>query len=231
MTSSVVGSPSSKDVTKEQGYWNSFYAKFKLKTPSQFCVLTATEASPEQSIVEFGCGNARDSLYLASQGFTVFACDLSQEAIDGDRLSLQKGGGRCEFAIVDASKRQDVEFIIEKARNESPGLGAPSDNKVTVYTRFFLHSIDAEQENLFLDALAAACNVGDQIYFEFRCSLDEVLPKVYGTSHYRRYIDTDALVMLLKTKGFDVPYHVTGRGMAKYKEEDPFVSRIIGTKI
>jgi len=32
-------------------------------------------------IVEFGCGNGRDSLYLAKQGYSVIAGDLSTEAI------------------------------------------------------------------------------------------------------------------------------------------------------
>ena len=60
--------------------------------------------------------------------------------------------------------------------------------------------------------------------------LDEVLDKVHGKGHYRRYVDTPVMMESLKILGFDIGYHITGLGMAKYKNEDPFVSRIIATK-
>ena len=72
---------------------------------------------------------------------------------------------------------------------------------------------------------------GDMLYFEFRSKEDEVLDKVHGKGHYRRYVDTPVMMESLKTLGFDIGYHITGLGMAKYKNEDPFVSRIIATKM
>ena len=72
----------SKQVVKESSYWNNFYAgKFDIAIPSQFCVLVATEADKSRPVVEFGCGNGRDSIYLARHGFTVFAGDLSKQAV------------------------------------------------------------------------------------------------------------------------------------------------------
>ena len=80
-----VENPKDKDVTKEKGYWNTFYSKASIPAvPSQFCVLVSTELSRSTPIVEFGCGNARDSLYFISQGFTVLASDLSKEAIESN---------------------------------------------------------------------------------------------------------------------------------------------------
>lgn len=63
--------PTSKDITTESSYWNLFYAKFNISNPSQFCVMTAVEADVVVSIVEFGCGNGRDSAYFALHGHTV----------------------------------------------------------------------------------------------------------------------------------------------------------------
>jgi len=63
--------PTSKDVTSEKNYWNTFYSKFDLQHPSQFCVTTAIEAR-SQPIIEFGCGNGRDSMYFATHGFKVY---------------------------------------------------------------------------------------------------------------------------------------------------------------
>ena len=90
-----------------------------------------------------------------------------------------------------------------------------------------MHTLDDEQERIFLKALADATIPGDTLYMEFRCSLDAELNKEHGTGHFRRYIKTDLLVDFLISLGFGVHYHVTGQGMAKYKAEDPFVSRII----
>jgi tellurite methyltransferase len=230
-------SPRKKNVTKEKSYWNSFYSKeFSLKIPSQFCVSTAMEAHLDRPIVEFGCGNGRDSIYLASQGFDVHACDLSKEAIDRNQnqskiktcLESAAHAGSLEFSVVDATNREQVESVIDRARSRS---GGRANSNITVYSRFFLHSIDKDQEDLFLDALSSTLTVKDDaIYLEFRCQMDEGLPKEHGKGHYRRYVDTDALVERLQNRGLDTVYEVTGRGMAKYKNEDPFVSRIIARK-
>jgi hypothetical protein len=65
---------------------------------------------------------------------------------------------------------------------------------------------------------------------EFRCSLDAHVEKIYK-DHYRRYVDTNQLVIMMEEElEFDVTYMTTGQGMAKYKNEDPFVSRIIAKR-
>ena len=74
---------------------------------------------------------------------------------------------------------------------------------------------------------------GDKLYMEYRCDKDEALPKVYGKDHYRRYVKTSEMVQFLESDGeeaFEMEYETTGQGMAKYKHEDPFVSRIIAVK-
>lgn len=228
--------PTEKDVTQEKSYWNSFYSSmFSVAIPSQFCVSTAfdlTSTNKTKSVVEFGCGNGRDSLYMASQGFNVYACDLSIEAIDASKEKAAKYlngemacAGSITFEPVDATNAEQVQSIIQKARTES------ASDVVAVYTRFFLHSIDEEQEDLFVSALATALTVsGDEIHSEYRSAEDESLPKVHGKGHYRRYIQTPVLLKKLEALGFEVIYDVTGRGMAKYKNEDPFVSRFIVRK-
>lgn len=215
-----------KDVSKEKNYWNGFYSKFNVTHPSQFCVMTAVEVKPEKSIVEFGCGNGRDSVYFASKGFTVFACDLSKDAIaKNEETAAAMKGANLNFEVVDASNKDQVGAVIEKARE------AAESDSITAYSRFFLHSIDESQEDLFIEGLASAMKDGDELCFEYRCALDEALDKVHGKGHYRRYIDTDALLEKMAKLGFESVYSITGRGMAKYKSEDPYVSRIICKKI
>jgi hypothetical protein len=217
----------SKNVAKEQGYWNSFYAKWSIDVPSQFCVLAATEISKDMPIVEFGCGNSRDSIYLSKQGFRVHASDLSEEAIAKNREKVADVGAagvgdKLSFSICNCTNAADVGNLVREARVDGCNIA--------VYNRFFLHSIDEAQEKLFFRALASSLVPGDKIFMEFRCSADEALPKVYGKDHYRRYIETPKLLEFLDGLQFEVEYERTGQGMAKYKSEDPFVSRIIANR-
>ena len=62
-------------------YWDSFYKTNHKHTPSQFCVCVLTEINSDSVVVEFGCGNGRDTLYFASQAHIVVAMDLSHQAI------------------------------------------------------------------------------------------------------------------------------------------------------
>jgi len=222
---SASGPAAAKDVAAEKNYWNDFYSRFNISHPSQFCVMTAIETDQSVPVVEFGCGNGRDSIYLATHGRTVYGCDLSAPAIEANAAKSKDVSG-VEFAVVDASCATQVGAIVAKAR------GPPADaSRVVVYTRFFLHSIDQAQEDKFLAALSSALVAGDKLYFEFRCKMDEALEKVHGKDHYRRYVDTPAMLEGLVKLGFAVEYEITGRGMAKYKQEDPYVSRVIARKV
>jgi len=224
----ATGSVASKNVTKEKDYWNSFYSKWTIDVPSQFCVLAATEIQKDTPIVEFGCGNSRDSIYLSKQGFRVHASDLSVEAITKNKEKVSNDGPEDDtrlqlfFSVCNCTDVADVDKLIRKARVDG--------GNITVYNRFFIHSIDESQEKLFFHALQDSLIPGDRLFMEFRCSMDEALPKFYGKDHYRRYVHTPDLVEFLDCLGFKVEYEHTGQGMAKYKNEDPFVSRIIAER-
>ncbi|KAL7442468.1 hypothetical protein ACHAXM_008423 [Skeletonema potamos] len=211
-----------KIVTNEADYWNGFYAhKFTVSVPSQFCCLVAIEAPKTRPFVEFGCGNGRDSKYMASQGFRVYSGDLSSKAIE----NLQSDAPpNATFSVCDVSSPEHVQALVDQAR---AGANASDNLNLTLYNRFFMHALDEQQEYVYLEALAGATKKGDTLYMEYRCSLDEALEKEHGKGHYRRYIETAKLVDLLESLNFSIKYVITGQGMAKYKAEDPFVSRII----
>ena len=214
-----------KDVRHESDYWNDFYKNWTIDIPSQFCVLAATEIEKDHVVVEFGCGNGRDSLYLAEHNYKVVAMDLSQEAIKKDKLAAShKKGKSLAFLQGDVSCEDDVRAAINHARN------GDNNQKITVYTRFFLHTLDAPQEDDFTDALSKYLKSNDKLYFEFRSIEDEYSDKIYE-DHYRRYIETDKFINRLEIDlGFRMLYQITGQGMAKYRKEDPFVSRVIVEK-
>ena len=215
-----------KNVSDEKGYWNHFYEKWVIDVPSQFCVQVATEVGPDETIVEFGCGNGRDALYLVGQGHIVVALDLSVQAIAQCNEKMeQKGISHAEFIRGDLARDEDVKRALDLARRKSGEKSSSSG--LAVYSRFVLHTLDDMQETAFLSSLSKQLKKNERVYLEFRSLEDADEQKLYG-NHYRRYIDTDRLIDELTTRyGFAVEYSITGQGMAKYKEEDPFISRII----
>jgi tRNA G46 methylase TrmB len=53
---------------KSNNYWNIFYKNknilSKLNFPSQFAVFTLSEKQNENTVIEIGCGNGRDSFFF-----------------------------------------------------------------------------------------------------------------------------------------------------------------------
>ena len=49
--------------------------------------------------------------------------------------------------------------------------------------------------------------------------------------HYRRFIDLDELIIRLNSAGFEVINKIESRGLAKFRNEDPIVIRIVAKKI
>jgi len=203
-----------------QRYWNEFYKSNANLFPSQFCSLFLTEINQDVPIVEFGCGNGRDALFLASRNHEVFAMDISQEAIARcEHEATSMGLKNISFFQGNISSCIDTKIMVEMARSKY--------KEIAFYSRFVMHSIAENEELEFFKILSKVLNIGERIYFEFRSVEDASLNKIYG-GHYRRFIDTRLFVKNLKENfGFSVKYSITGQGMAKYKNEDPFVSRVI----
>lgn len=216
---------SEKNIEFNKNYWDMFYESNHKHTPSQFCVCVLTEIESDTVIVELGSGNGRDSHYFASQGHITIAMDLSHQAIKScEDEAKSRNIEHSTFFQGDITSNESVEGAIEFARTNSGG------NEVAFYSRFVMHSVDDEQELAFLQILSSCMKQDEIVYFEFRSKEDSELKKHYG-GHFRRYLDTEKFIRLLMDQfGYEIDYSITGRGMAKFKEEDPFVSRVIARK-
>lgn len=208
-----------------RAYWEQFYKENVLSVPSQFCTLVATEIDTAPCIIELGCGNGRDSLYLASRQHPICAVDMSHEAVKSCSERADKMGiENVQFMQGDLSKLEDMERLFSQARKSA------KNGRIVGYSRFVMHSINDAQEAKFLSNISGLMKSGERIYFEFRSKEDADLEKTFG-GHYRRFVDTDAFIKAqTEMHGFNLLYALTGRGMAKYKAEDPFVSRLIFEK-
>ncbi len=205
-------------------YWDTFYKSNHKHTPSQFCVCVLTEIDSNSVVVELGSGNGRDAHYFASQGKVTIAIDLSYQAIKScEDEAKARNINHSTFFQGDITNRDYVKKIVEFARGQADG------KKLCFYSRFVMHSLDEDQELMLLSILSDCMYTDENVYFEFRSKEDSSLKKHYG-GHYRRYIDTDKFSRLLADKNFSIDYQITGKGMAKFKEEDPYVSRVIARK-
>ena len=214
-----------KNIAVNKEYWDHFYQSNFKHTPSQFCVCVLTEIPDDAIIVELGSGNGRDSLYFASQGHETVALDLSQKAIESCQSeSANRNVKHATFIQADLTSYNDVSSVIKLAREKA------INKDLIFYSRFVIHSLDDNQEQVLLKTLSKCMHPNDLIYFEFRSKEDELLDKHFG-GHYRRYVDTDVFFQRLVNFGFAIEYNHIGQGMAKYKEEDPFVVRIIAKKL
>jgi len=97
------------------------------------------------------------------------------------------------------------------------------DYAEVIYSRFFIHSIDTFSIIRLLQMF-----IKDQfLMFEFRVKGDE--PKLFK-DHKRNLVDSNWFLGLLIGNNFDIIHFEKGTGMAKYKNEDPLVIRIIARK-
>lgn len=207
-------------------HWDSFYkTRGAPSIPSQFAVFTCDYLQPGQNIFEFGCGDGRDSFFLAAQGYRVVGIDASEQAVAlcRNRLAQNKSFG-AEFQQLQIRADWTGEQIADAARALREKVGETS-KPTAVYARFFLHAITEEEELAFLK-LARALAPEGLCAVEFRTHRDFPLKKE-TSPHYRRYIDPLAFHVRAAQAGLEPAYFIEGFGFAKYKTDDAHVARFV----
>lgn len=208
------------DLELARVHWTRFYGQDRgVPDPSPFATWVAGEL-PEslRTVIELGCGNGRDTAAVA-QGRSALGLDYSPTAIERNRAVWGETG--IEFAQVDVG---DAESLATAT------TGRFDDGPVAVYSRFFIHAISDEAEAVLLRFLRESLPTGSHVYLEFRTEKDATTPKVFG-EHYRRYVDPDGLVRRMRRGGhFELAHSERGHGFAVYKDEDPYVARLVFVK-
>nr|WP_288499623.1 class I SAM-dependent methyltransferase [uncultured Pseudomonas sp.] len=208
------------------GYWDAFYGRSSLplpSLPSQFAAFALGEMfalgaeEKVDGVIEFGCGNGRDSHFFSAYGFDLLALDASAEAIELCRSFSHQPRARFEQCRATEARARIEGFLSDKRR-------------VAVYARFFLHAIREEEQNDFLNLLGGLLPAGCLLFLEYRTVADAEQEKVFGDGHYRRYLDHLATLTSIEAVGFTVCYEIEGRGLAKYRDEDAKVGRCVAVK-
>jgi len=209
-----------QDPVDNTAYWNQYYKNKVCSTePSPFARYVATLMEPGGTLVELGCGNGRDAVYFAEQGFHVTAMDLSEEAIS----ELQQ---RCI---------PDARFLCDDFVNADIYWSETYDY---VYSRFTLHSINHNQSQVLLTNVFRSLRPGGRFFIEARSVHDPICGKGQQVErnawfydfHYRRFIVLDELVKELIDHGYRVDYSEEKTGFAPYGNDDPPVVRVVAAK-
>lgn len=205
----------------KNAFWDSVYSKRAgALYPSPFATFVSDLLGPDaegKDILEVGCGNGRDSAFFSENGLNVTAIDASVAAIEYCR---EAHGSSISF-----------EHRTLKAAD------AETRNFDIVYSRFVLHAMTPEEANEFLLAAFTSLKPDGLLLIECRSINDplarrgEVLsPTERIDGHYRRFIIADELISDVEAVGFKVEQLVESAGLAKFKEEDPVVIRLIARK-
>jgi cyclopropane fatty-acyl-phospholipid synthase-like methyltransferase len=194
----------------DRNYWNKFYKENRdvnLQS-SSFAEFSEFWIASRKELIEFGCGNGRDSIYFSSRGLDVTAVDNSQETID----SLNEGTTGVNAICKDVADVHDI-----------------TGNYDVVYSRFFLHSIDEHREDVLLSWAAENLRKDGIILIEVRTNKDENLKKTYE-GHFRRYVDFEVLKEKISNLGFSIDYAIESQGLSVYGNEDPYLARIVARR-
>lgn len=208
-------------------HWEEFYAHNRNLQESTFCKKIREIIDEDSVVVDVGCGSGRDSFSFAQAGFDVFAIDRSREAIQANHQLAEEERlkGKLEFKRIDLSDADALSHYFNDIGNY-----AKQQNKAIVfYLRFLLHAIDQETERVLLEAITKKAASGTKFVAEFRTTEDEEKSKVYD-DHYRRFINTDDFLADLQARGFVIHEFYKGTGLSIYKEEDPFLARVVAEK-
>ena len=219
-------------MVKNEQFWSNFYSQNSLRhDPSPFAVwCLENHFQVSNRVLELGCGNARDTLAFLHKGLSVVAIDGCEVAVKDniEHLVEAKPKGIGEFFSINFSDIARLREICPKSLR--------SIN--TIYSRFVLHAIPEEIEDVLLNFCASILPKGGKMFHEFRTIHDPLMlkGKVISanerlTDHYRRFIDVDTIRKKLIGYGFQESYFIEDRGLAKFGNDDPVVARIVHEKI
>lgn len=200
-------------------HWDKFYENTdrRISIPSQFAAFVASEyVDIADTILDLGCGNGRDSNYFSSIGFKVLGVDASSAAIH--RATSLSGAG----AVFIHSSIENPE-LAENLKRQVKGA-----DSIVVYSRFFLHAIPEYLEESFWNLIKDLSGL-EAIALEFRSHKDKALKKETAV-HFRRFINPVDLIVRANLHGFLCDYFSEGFGMAKYKDDDAHVARMLLTR-
>lgn len=202
-----------------KNYWDKYYnIFFPPSKPTAFAKHCKKYLKNSKNLFfDVGCGNGRDTLYFNKYNIDCYGLDKSKEAIK--KLKQKNKKFAKKFINSDFTKFNYSKF----------------NRKISIYSRFSLHSISKKKELDFFKMINKSKNI-EYLFIEVRTIYDELYgigkklkKNEYFTSHYRRFIDPKIFKKQIK-KSFSLKLFKIDKNFAKYKKENPIVLRVIAQK-
>lgn len=210
---------------KNNEYWNNFYKTNQgLSDASSFARFCLEKYIKKQvTIVELGSGNGRDAIYFAKHNHLVYALDLSIEAVKTEQKVVNEQSIKNLITI----NTDFIDFDYSTLKNID-----------IFYSRFTMHSIDEEAENIILNKIYTSLKTDGLCMIEARTIEDNMFSQgkridsnIAMTNHYRRFLNADLFLKKCLTIGFRIIYFTEESGLSVYKDDDPVLLRLIMTKV
>lgn len=210
----------------DKKYWTEYYAKNSKPTNSStFAQFILPKLERDKNLIELGCGNGRDSIYFAKNNINVIGIDQVQEEID--YLNRYHKENNIQFICDDFTDLKNTKSHIIKDMNFD-----------YVYSRFTFHAINENKENKTLDWIENELDNGGYFFLEARSMKDPMYKQGKAlsetenfTNHYRRYIDLNVIIDKLESRNFEITFKIEDKDLAIYKDDNPYIIRIIAKKI
>ena len=202
-------------------YWNKFYKKHTLiikpSNFSQFIKKEFLKKKKIKNILEIGCGNGRDTFYFSKYATKIVSIDNSQQAI-----------------IKSKNNERMQKNIIFLKKNILSRFNVVVKNFDLIYARFFLHTINSIEEDIFLNLLKKISNKKTIVALEFRTTKDKLFKKGKKisknesiTDHYRRFVEVSNFKNKLKKFNFKIIYFKQSVNLSNFKNDNPHLCRIV----
>jgi cyclopropane fatty-acyl-phospholipid synthase-like methyltransferase len=208
----------------DKNYWTDYYlANSKPTEASTFAEFIVDRLEEGKKLIELGCGNGRDSVFFCKNNINVVAVDQVDSEI--------------EF-LNENYANENIEFVCDDFTNLAETSNETIRNTTFdyIYSRFTFHSINEEKENRTLEWIANHLD-GGLFLLEARSLNDPMFKKGEAlsetenfTTHYRRYMDLNKFIAKLEDLGFEILFKIEDKDLAPYKDDNPYVIRIIAKK-
>lgn len=191
-------------------YWDKYYSKnTKPFNNSDFAEFS--KPFIKDSVIDIGCGNGRDSIYFANQGFKTLGVDGSKTAIENlkhlenEKLSFQ------HFDIADINL-----LNLNSYKN--------------AYCRFLFHAFSEQVEDLLLDWIKN--NIEEILLIETRVMTEKDLQ---NSKHYRRLVNPNSFLKKVNALNMEILFNEISTTFSPYKNsynvddlvEDPNIHRLV----
>ncbi len=209
----------------DKDYWNKIYKEDTvIKKPSNFAIFCFNNYfSKNQTLVDIGSGNCRDTFYFLSKNLNVHSIDQSLPKIKNLTInkSIESSSNKYNFY-----KEDFVNFKYENI--EAIDI---------YYSRWTLHAINLKDEEKFLKNIANNFKKNNLFCIEARTTNDHLFGKgklveknAYFSDHFRRFIDLKEFNKKVLRYGFKVLYLEESNNFSKTIEDDPILLRAILSK-